>query len=211
MKRELRVGVLISGRGSNLEALAKAFSTEESSVVISCVISNNAEARGLLIAQSYGIPTFVVKRKPLDIEHISTVLKEHDVDLVCLAGFMSILPEKFVTDWHHKIINIHPSLLPSFKGLNAQEQAYKAGVKIAGCTLHYVYPELDAGPIIIQAAVPVLREDTAESLASRILAAEHVCYPKGVKLIAQGKIKLCDDGIVQCTGEDDLFLFQENF
>lgn len=171
---------------------------------VSCVISNNPNANGLLIAQKNNIKTFVVQGRPLDFDAIDGILKEHKVDLVCLAGFMSIVPEKFINKWLHKVINIHPSLLPSFKGLNAQAQALKAGVKIAGCTVHYVYPEVDGGPIIIQAAVPVFSSDTVADLSSRILQMEYICYPKAVKLIALNQVQL-DENIA--TSKESLQLF----
>ncbi|MFV9838846.1 MAG: phosphoribosylglycinamide formyltransferase [Aaplasma endosymbiont of Hyalomma asiaticum] len=209
MSKLLKVGVLISGRGSNLEALARSCAHEAFPAYISCVISNNATARGLSVAQSYNIKSYVVSTKPLDAERVSFILQEHQVDLVCLAGFMSILPEKFIEDWNHRIINIHPSLLPSFKGLNAQKQAFLAGVKIAGCTVHYVYPELDAGPIIMQAAVPVLCSDTVNSLSERILAAEHKCYSEAVRLIAHERVKIDADGVVHCPHNDRLFMLSD--
>ena len=129
---------------------------------------------------------------------MNSILQEHNVDLICLAGFMSILPKKFIESWNHKIINIHPSLLPSFKGLHAQKQAYQAGVKIAGCTVHYVYPELDAGPIIMQGAVPVLGSDTLDSLTERILSLEHKCYSEAVRLIALDMVRIDTSGAVHC-------------
>ena len=185
-----KLGILISGRGSNMQALISACAKDDFPAEVSCVISNNPNAKGVLLARESGIKTFVVQGRPLDFDAISNILEEHQVDLVCLAGFMSIVPEKFINKWLHKVINIHPSLLPSFKGLNAQAQALKAGVKIAGCTVHYVYPEVDGGPIIVQAAVPVLSSDSVEDLANRILKMEHICYPKAVKLIALNELKL---------------------
>ncbi|ACZ49020.1 phosphoribosylglycinamide formyltransferase [Anaplasma centrale str. Israel] len=203
----LRLGILISGRGSNMAAIARACLDDGFPAVVACVISNNPKAGGLSAASSYGLPSFVVERKPLDVERIDQILKEQRVDLVCLAGFMSILSGDFVQKWHRKMINIHPSLLPSFRGMRAQEQALKAGVKIAGCTVHYVYPELDAGPIIMQAAVPVMGDDSVESLADRILAAEHTCYPEAVRLISLGKISLDSDDVVKANDGSRLFLF----
>ncbi|ACM49568.1 phosphoribosylglycinamide formyltransferase [Anaplasma marginale str. Dawn] len=203
----LRLGVLISGRGSNMAAIAQACLDNTFPAVVECVISNNPKAAGLSIANDYGLRSFVVERKPLDVERIDQILTDHKVDLVCLAGFMSILEGGFVQKWHRKMINIHPSLLPSFKGMRAQEQALRAGVKVAGCTVHYVYPELDAGPIIMQAAVPVMNNDSVESLADRILAAEHVCYPEAVRLISLGKISLDSDDVVKANDGSRLFLF----
>ncbi|CEI85227.1 phosphoribosylglycinamide formyltransferase [Ehrlichia minasensis] len=200
----LKLGILISGRGSNMHALINACMQDDFPAEVSCVISNNPNANGLLIAQKNNIKTFVVQGRPLDFDAIDGILKEHKVDLVCLAGFMSIVPEKFINKWLHKVINIHPSLLPSFKGLNAQAQALKAGVKIAGCTVHYVYPEVDGGPIIIQAAVPVFSSDTVADLSSRILQMEYICYPKAVKLIALNQVQL-DENIA--TSKESLQLF----
>ncbi|AHX05801.1 phosphoribosylglycinamide formyltransferase [Ehrlichia chaffeensis str. Osceola] len=173
-----------------MQALINACAQDDFPAEVSCVISNNPKANGLLIAQKQNIKTFVVQGRPLDFDSIDSILRQHQVDLICLAGFMSIVPEGFINKWFHKIINIHPSLLPSFKGLNAQSQALKAGVKIAGCTVHYVYPEVDGGPIIVQAAVPVFSSDNLTDLSERILKMEHICYPKAVKLIALNQLQL---------------------
>ena len=200
----LRLGILISGRGSNMHALINACMQDDFPAEVSCVVSNNPNANGLLIAQRNNIKTFVIQGRPIDFDAIDDILKEHKVDLICLAGFMSIVPEKFINKWFHRIINIHPSLLPSFKGLSAQAQALKAGVKIAGCTVHYVYPELDAGPIIIQAAVPVFSSDTVTDLSNRILQMEHICYPKAVRLIALNQVQL-DKNLA--TSDESLQLF----
>ncbi|AHC39411.1 phosphoribosylglycinamide formyltransferase [Ehrlichia muris] len=186
----LKLGILISGRGSNMQALINACACDGFPAEVSCVISNNPNANGLLIAQQSNIKTFVLQGRPLDFDAVDSILKEYKVDLVCLAGFMSIVPESFINRWFHKVINIHPSLLPSFKGLNAQSQALNAGVKIAGCTVHYVYPEVDGGPIIMQAAVPVFSSDSVTDLSNRILKMEHICYPKAVELIALNQLQL---------------------
>ncbi|KJV65501.1 MULTISPECIES: phosphoribosylglycinamide formyltransferase [Ehrlichia] len=186
----LKLGILISGRGSNMQALINACARDGFPAKVSCVISNNPNANGLLIAQKSNIKTFVLQGRPLDFDAVDSILKEYEVDLVCLAGFMSIVPESFINQWFHKVINIHPSLLPSFKGLNAQSQALNAGVKIAGCTVHYVYPEVDGGPIIMQAAVPVFSSDSVTDLSNRILKMEHICYPKAVELIALNQLQL---------------------
>ncbi|AHX04951.1 phosphoribosylglycinamide formyltransferase [Ehrlichia japonica] len=186
----LKLGILISGRGSNMQALINACARDDFPAEVSCVISNNPDANGLLIAQKSNVKTFVLQGRPLDFDVVDSILKEYQVDLVCLAGFMSIVPESFINRWFHKVINIHPSLLPSFKGLNAQSQALKAGVKIAGCTVHYVYPEVDGGPIIMQAAVPVFSSDSVTDLSDRILKMEHLCYPKAVELIALNQLQL---------------------
>lgn len=184
--KNIKLGILISGRGSNMQALIEACQDQNFPAETVCVITNNSEAGGLKIARQEKIPAFVVKDKPLDIDKIHATFVQHKVDLICLAGFMRILKADFLSKWYNKVTNIHPSLLPSFKGLNAQEQALKAGVKITGCTVHYVTPEVDAGAIIAQAAVPVLPSDDIRSLSKRILAKEHKCYVKAVRSIAEG-------------------------
>lgn len=184
--KKIKLGILISGRGSNMQSLIKACQDRSFPAEVVCVITNNGEAAGLKIAKQAGISAFVVESNPLDANKIHEILVQHKVDLVCLAGFMRILKADFLSKWHDRVINIHPSLLPSFKGLNAQEQALKAGVKITGCTVHYVTPEVDAGAIIAQAAVPVLPNDNIQSLSERILAGEHKCYVEAVRLIAEG-------------------------
>ncbi|MDD9332015.1 MAG: phosphoribosylglycinamide formyltransferase [Wolbachia sp.] len=186
MKR-IKLGILISGRGSNMYALIAACKDQDFPAEVVCVITNNNEATGLKLAEQAKIPTFIINDKPLDADKIDGILIQHNVDLVCLAGFMRILKADFLSKWNNKIINIHPSLLPSFKGLNAQEQALKAGVKITGCTVHYVTPEVDAGDIIVQAAVPVLPNDNVQSLSERILSEEHRCYVEAIRLITKEK------------------------
>ncbi|WP_341823890.1 phosphoribosylglycinamide formyltransferase [Wolbachia endosymbiont (group A) of Agelastica alni] len=183
--KKVKLGILISGRGSNMQALIEACQNRNFPAEVVCAITNNSKAAGLKIAEQAGIPAFVVKDKPLDADKIHKILVQHKVDLICLAGFMRILKADFLSKWHNKVINIHPSLLPSFKGLNAQEQALKAGVKITGCTVHYVTPEIDAGAIIAQVAVPVLPNDDIQSLSERILAEEHKCYIEAVRSIAK--------------------------
>ncbi|MDE5067453.1 phosphoribosylglycinamide formyltransferase [Wolbachia endosymbiont of Drosophila leontia] len=183
--KKIKLGILISGRGSNMQALIEACQDQNFSAEVACVITNNSEAAGLKIAEQAGISAFIVKDKPLDAGKIHEILVQHKVDLICLAGFMRILKADFLSKWHNKVINIHPSLLPSFKGLNAQEQALKAGVKITGCTVHYVTPEVDAGAIIAQVVVPVLPADDIQSLSERILAEEHKCYVEAVRSIAE--------------------------
>ncbi|MGN7618602.1 MAG: phosphoribosylglycinamide formyltransferase [Ehrlichia sp.] len=202
----VRLGILISGRGSNMQALISACARADFPAEVSCVISNNPNAGGILLAEKSHIKTFVVHGRPLDFSAIDSILEQHKVDLVCLAGFMSIVPEKFINKWLHKVINIHPSLLPSFKGLNAQAQALKAGVKVAGCTVHYVYPEVDGGPIIVQAAVPVFSSDSVDDLANRILKMEHICYPKAVKLIALNGLQLHENLV---TSAEPLCMFYD--
>lgn len=194
----LKIGVLISGRGSNLQALIDACAGDEFPARIAVVISNKPDAYGLERARLAGISTITVphgtfsSREAFDQE-VDRHLREAGVKLVCLAGFMRLLSEQFVRGWKDRMINIHPSLLPSFKGLNTHARTLQAGVKIAGCTVHYVRPEMDEGPIIMQAAVPVLAGDSEENLADRILVQEHLIYPAAVRLIAEGRVRVAGE------------------
>ncbi|WCR53619.1 MAG: Phosphoribosylglycinamide formyltransferase [Wolbachia endosymbiont of Ctenocephalides orientis wCori] len=183
--KKIKLGILISGRGSNMHALIKACKDQNFPAEVVCVITNNKKATGLKTAEQEEIPTFIVKDKPLDANSIHEICVQHKVDLICLAGFMRLLKSDFLSKWNNKVINIHPSLLPDFKGLNAQEQALKAGVKTTGCTVHYVSSEVDAGDIITQAVVPILQDDSVQSLSERILTEEHKCYVKAVRSIAE--------------------------
>jgi phosphoribosylglycinamide formyltransferase-1 len=192
---KLKLGVLISGRGSNLQALIDATADPAFPAEIVLVISNKADAGGLLRAQAAGIATKVIPHKEFPNREafdsaLDDALRAAGVGLVCLAGFMRLLSAKFAESWHDRLINIHPSLLPSFKGLDSHGQALKAGVRFSGCTVHFVRPEMDAGPIILQAAVAVHDGDDEDRLAERILEAEHRCYPLAVRLIAEGRISL---------------------
>lgn len=188
----LKVGVLISGRGSNLQALLDACADPAFPAEIALVVSNVAEAPGLDRARAAGVATQTVNhkdypsREAFDSE-MDGALRAAGIELVCLAGFMRLLSDGFVESWRGRMINIHPSLLPSFKGLRTHGQALAAGVKLHGCTVHYVTPALDDGPIIAQGAVPVLAGDSEEDLAARVLAVEHRLYPLALKLIAEGK------------------------
>jgi phosphoribosylglycinamide formyltransferase-1 len=188
----LRVSVLISGRGSNLQALIAACSADDYPAEIALVISSRAEAPGLTAAAAAGFPVAVIPhrdRRAFAAE-AQPRLCQHRVELVCLAGFMRILDANFVTAWRDRMVNIHPSLLPSFRGLHAQRQALAAGVRFAGCTVHFVRPELDCGPIIGQAVVPVHPDDDEARLSERILVAEHQLYPLAVRLIAEGRVRV---------------------
>jgi phosphoribosylglycinamide formyltransferase-1 len=190
LNNRIKVGILISGNGTNLQAIIDASKKESFPAEIAIVISNNPSAYGLKRAISADIPIKVIDHKLFDQREdfdtaISIELRKADCELVCLAGFMRVLSEQFVNNWPMKIINIHPSLLPSFKGRNVQKQAIDAGVRIAGCTVHFVISELDAGPIIAQAAVPVLEKDTPDSLSARILQQENQIYPLALELIAK--------------------------
>jgi phosphoribosylglycinamide formyltransferase-1 len=195
---KLKLGVLISGRGSNLQALIDAAADQSFPAEIALVISNRADAGGLARAEAAGIATRIIPhtdfatREDFDSE-LTRTLRTAGVGLVCLAGFMRLLTAGFAKDWHNRLINIHPSLLPSFKGLNSHGQALAAGVRFSGCTVHFVRPEMDAGPIILQAAVPVHDGDDEDRLAARILTAEHRSYPLAVKLIAEGRIAVIDE------------------
>jgi len=194
---KLKVGVLISGRGSNLAALIEAAKAPDYPAEIVCVVSNVATAAGLKIARDAGVPTAAISHRDFpDRESfdraVSADLEKHGVELVALAGFMRIQSAWFPARWAGRIINIHPSLLPAFPGLHVQQQAIDAGVRVSGCTVHFVTPELDAGPIIAQAAVPVLAGDDADKLAARILRQEHRLYPEVVRWFAEGRISLID-------------------
>jgi phosphoribosylglycinamide formyltransferase-1 len=188
----VRLGILISGRGSNFEAIANSIARRKLDAEIAIVISNRANAPGLDIARDRGIPLRVIPSAGMEREAYDRLLIEelrtHEVDLVCLAGFMRLLSANVIRAFPNRVLNIHPSLLPAFAGLDAQRQALEYGVRITGCTVHFVDEFLDSGPIIIQAAVPVLDNDTVESLSARILAQEHLIYPKAIGYIADGRI-----------------------
>jgi len=189
-----QIGVLISGRGSNLQALIDAGTRGELGGKVAIVLSNVADAPGLERARRAAVPTVVLehkgrKREEYDAEVVS-ILQEHGVELVCLAGFMRLLSPTFVRAFPGRILNIHPALLPAFPGLQAQRQAFEYGVKVSGATVHLVDEGLDSGPIVAQEAVPVRSDDTAESLAVRILEVEHRLYPRAVRLLLEGRSRL---------------------
>jgi phosphoribosylglycinamide formyltransferase 1 len=190
-----RIGVLLSGRGSNFEALAEGVSAGRiPNAEIAIVISNQPDALGLKKAEARGIPARMIPSKGLQREaydrQVAAVLQEHKVDLICLAGYMRLLSPYFVATFPRKILNIHPSLLPSFPGLEAQKQALEHGVKFAGCTVHFVDENLDAGPIVLQSVVPVLDTDDEASLSERILKEEHRIYSEAARIILEGKYKI---------------------
>jgi len=189
-----RLGILISGRGSNFEAIADNVATGVLDAEIAVVISNRAQARGLETALARGLNAVCLPSKGLDREvydrTLAAELHRHRVDLVCLAGFMRLLSAGFVREFPDRILNIHPSLLPSFPGLDAQHQALAHGVKISGCTVHFVDENLDAGPIVIQAAVPILDLDTEETLSARILEQEHRIYSEAIRMVIAGKYRV---------------------
>jgi phosphoribosylglycinamide formyltransferase-1 len=189
-----RIGILISGRGSNMEAIADNIATGTVDASIAVVISNRPEAQGLETARLRGLNAVCIPSKGLDREIYDRMLvdelRRHGVELVCLAGFMRLLSAWFIRQFPNRILNIHPSLLPAFPGLDAQRQALEHGVRITGCTVHFVDEELDAGPIVIQAAAPVLDEDTVTTLSARILVEEHRIYSEAIRIAIGGKYRI---------------------
>jgi phosphoribosylglycinamide formyltransferase-1 len=199
---KVRTAVLISGRGSNLKSLIEAARAPDYPAEIALVVSNKEDAGGLALAREAGIATKVISHKVFGSREefdaaIDAALTEAKITLVAEAGFMRIHSEWFATKWAGKLLNIHPSLLPAFPGIHVHQQALDAGVKISGCTVHFLTPELDSGPIIAQAAVPVLPGDTADTLAARIIAEEHKLYPAALKMVAEGKIVLKDGKAIE--------------
>ena len=197
----LPIGVLISGRGTNLQALIDACGEPGFPAHIALVVSNNAEAPGLARAAGADIPTQVLDHRDFESrdaydEAVSAALEQAGVELVCLAGFMRLLSEGFVGRWRDRVVNVHPSLLPAFKGLNVHERVIATGVRFSGCTVHFVRPEMDDGPVIVQSVVPVAPDDTPETLAARVLATEHRCYPLTVRLIAEGRVRVRNERVL---------------
>jgi phosphoribosylglycinamide formyltransferase 1 len=196
--RKKRVAVLISGRGSNLMALIEAAKERSYPAEIALVLSNRPDAAGLAHARAQGIATAVVDHVPFGenregFEHaLADALERHSIDLVCLAGFMRLLTPWFVRRWQGRLINIHPALLPAFKGLNTHERALQAGAKVHGATVHFVVAEMDAGPIILQQSLRVHDTDDAATLAARVLELEHRIYPCALKLVAAGEVRMVD-------------------
>lgn len=198
------VGVLISGRGSNMAALVEAAEAPAHPARVAVVIANKADAAGLDFARARGIPALAVPHRDFaDKAAFETAmtaeLERHGVELVCLAGFMRLLSPVFIERWRDRLINIHPSLLPAYRGLHTHERALADGVRVAGCTVHFVVPEVDAGPIVAQAAVPVMPGDTADALSTRVLAAEHRLYPHALALVASGAARV-ENGVVVLDG-----------
>jgi phosphoribosylglycinamide formyltransferase-1 len=186
-----RLGVLISGRGSNLRSILAAIERRQLDAEVAVVISNRADAPGLTYARAAGVATEVLDHRAYPSraaydEALVVRLRDHQVGLVCLAGFMRLLGAGFIEAYRDAILNVHPSLLPAFPGVDAQKQAFDYGVRVAGCTVHFVSEELDAGPIVLQSAVPVRPDDTADALAARILSEEHRLYPMAIALVLQG-------------------------
>ena len=193
-----RVAILISGRGSNMAALIEAAKDKSFPAEIVLVLSNRPDAGGLDIARAAGIATVVVDHKTYGKDRVSfdramqSVLEQNRIELLCLAGFMRLLTTPFVRHWEGRMINIHPALLPAFKGLDTHQRALDAGAKLHGATVHFVVPEMDAGPIIAQGAVAVRADDSAQTLAARVLTVEHRIYPLALKLVAEGRVQIVD-------------------
>lgn len=197
----LKAGVLISGRGSNLQALIDACAAPDFPAEIVLVISNNADAEGLQRAESAGIETRFIDHRTFDSREsfdaaLDDALTGAGAGFVCMAGFMRLLSEWFAERWRDRLINIHPSLLPSFRGLNVHDRMIEAGARFGGCTVHFVRPSVDEGPIIIQAVVPVLPDDDGESLAQRVLLAEHRVFPAALRMVAEGKVRIVGDRVL---------------
>ncbi|MDR7664403.1 phosphoribosylglycinamide formyltransferase [Methanosarcina sp. Z-7115] len=191
----VKIAVLVSGRGSNLQAIIDSIEKGYiKNAAINVVISNKANAYALERARNYGISAVFLNPDEYDRagydREILNILKQHNTDLLLLAGYFRILGNEIIGIYRNRVLNIHPSLLPAFKGLHAQKQAFEYGVKVAGCTVHFVDEGLDSGPIILQKCVPVLPEDTEETLTARILEQEHIIYPEAVKLFTEGKLKI---------------------
>ena len=197
----MKTAVLISGRGSNLQALIDAQAEPGWPAEIVLVISNEPGAKGLDRAEAAGIAAAVINhrdfdgREPFD-QAMTEAIEASGASFVCLTGFMRLLSDGFIDHWHDRLVNIHPSLLPAYKGLDVQQRVVDAGETEAGCTVHFVRPEMDTGPIILQARVPVLPDDDADTLAARILLQEHVIYPQALRLIAEGRVTVEDERVL---------------
>ncbi|MEG9883846.1 MAG: phosphoribosylglycinamide formyltransferase [Hyphomicrobiales bacterium] len=201
MNARKKVGVLISGRGSNLAALIEACRGDDYPAEIAIVISNRPGAEGLELASAAGIAAIIIDHKAsanreIFESRIGDALVKAGVELVCCAGFMRLLTESFVASWHDRILNIHPSLLPSYRGLDPHERVLRDGGRISGCSVHFMRAEMDSGPIVAQAAVPVLSDDTPDRLAARVLKAEHMIYPLALKLVAGGRVQVLEERVV---------------
>lgn len=204
-----RIVILISGRGSNMQAIVQACARERWNARVEAVLSNRADAPGLQFAAEQGIASAVIDhtlhadRAAFDVE-LARCVDRFAPDLVLLAGFMRILSNRFVLHHEGRMLNVHPSLLPAFPGLHTHQRAISAGCKLAGATVHFVTPQLDHGPIVMQAAVPVLPEDTAQTLAARVLEREHIIYPRAVRWFVDGALRIVDGCVVQRDGEAQL-------
>jgi len=203
-----RAAILISGRGSNMAALIKAAKADGFPADIAVVISNRADAGGLALADAQGIPTVTIESRPFGKDRaafeavLQSTLEQYRIELICLGGFMRLFTAEFVQAWYGRMLNIHPSLLPSFPGLDPHAQALHAGVKVSGATVHFVTPETDAGPIVMQGVVAVRDDDTPDTLSARILEIEHRIYPEALRLLASGRLRL-DGDICRLVGDAD--------
>lgn len=191
----MRFAILISGRGSNMQALLEACAEPGHPATPAIVISNKADAAGLDVARSHGVPTKVISHKDYPSrqafdEALHRAIVDSGAEMICLAGFMRLLEADFVDRWRDHILNIHPSLLPAYRGLHTHQRVLEDGVRFSGCTVHFVRPEMDEGPIVFQACVPVRADDTEDSLAARVLAWEHKLYPLALRLMAEGKLRV---------------------
>jgi phosphoribosylglycinamide formyltransferase-1 len=202
-----RIGVLISGRGSNMVTLIEAANAPDYPATVALVVANRPDAAGLERARTAGLDAIVIDHKAFSTREgfeqaLDAALSERSIDLVCLAGFMRVLTPWFVARWAGRVLNVHPSLLPLFRGTRTHERALAEGVLVHGCTVHFVVPDLDAGPIVAQAAVPVVPGDTAQSLADRVLAQEHAVYPRAVRMICSGEARLEGSRVVFASSWD---------
>jgi phosphoribosylglycinamide formyltransferase-1 len=194
-----RVAILISGRGSNMAALIEAAKAPDYPAEIALVVSNRPEAGGLALARAAGVATAVLDHKPFGKDRaafdaaLQAILDQHRIELICLGGFMRLFTAQFTRAWYGRMLNIHPSLLPAFPGLDPHGQALRAGAKTSGATVHFVIPETDAGPIVMQESVPVYPDDTPDTLAASVLQVEHRIYPRALRELAEGRIKAAQD------------------
>ena len=214
MNEKVPIGILISGRGSNMSALLEACREKDYPCKPVLVVSNRPDAGGLGLAQDADVPTRVIDHKEFSEREsfeaqLDKTLKDSGAHILCNAGFMRVLTEKFTEQWHDRHLNIHPSLLPSFPGTRSHEQALASGVKITGCTVHYVRAKVDAGPIIAQAATPICPNDTVETLSAKVLRLEHQLYPYALKLAAEGRVPVVDEQVAlkQSGVEEGVSLF----
>ncbi len=206
--KKTQVGVLISGRGSNMQALIEAAKAPDYPAEIALVISNRPKAKGIEFAKKNNIPVQIIDHKSFETRDefdkaLNEALAKANIELLCNAGFKRLLGKEFVEKWRNKQLNIHPSLLPAFKGLNTHERALDTDVKIAGCTVHFVRFEMDEGPIVAQAAVPVLQGDTPETLGDRVLKAEHQIYPEALRKVASGEVKIAGERLVETSNQSE--------
>jgi len=207
MSARRKVAILISGRGSNMQALVRAAAEPDYPAAIVLVLSNRVDAAGLDFARKQGIPTAVVAHRDFSDRAsfdaaMDGEIRKAGAELICLAGFMRLLDPVFVDAWRDRMLNVHPALLPAFKGLDTHRRALELGVKIAGCTVHFVRNEMDTGPVIAQAAVPVLPGDSPDDLAARILAQEHIIYPMALRLVCEGRVTVQGDRAIVEAGGD---------